>query len=297
LAHLCTIYDRHGELPDRSIDVYEQIVGLLAYQWDEERGIKRSVELIGATRQKRERLLASLSLSLLLDGAVGEFTAWQFDKAVEKARIPLGLGLAEADKLADEIEAVTGLFSLVGRNKYEFAHLSLQEYLAAREAISNGRPAETLFPLFPNVLALVIAQASDPLLPLMDLADRVESSWPVVPRQTVLSQLFVLLQRLGAEGIQFNPSQETGFLLLLLTSYLDGLKDFPQAGALATEGLTQHQSAKESIRLALRASSTSGYRSGDLVFPLDLNRLPAPVHRAVAGPSGQRLIWFGRSRD
>lgn len=162
LAHLCAIYERDGELPPRPIDVYEQIVSLLVEEWDKQRRIVRVSRYADFSWRKKERFLQAAAYTLTMDGHKSAF--WESDLARIYLEIAPEFNLPpeEAGEVIHEIESHAGLVHEVGRGRFDFIHLVIQEYLTAMYAHRKAGAIPRLIPKFPNEMALVIAYSSSP---------------------------------------------------------------------------------------------------------------------------------------
>lgn len=244
LAHLCILYERDKELPRRHIEVYEQIVALLVDKWDAERGIRRKSRHASLNWRGKERLLAALSYALMAMGRRGSFDHSDVRDAFMLVAPSFELESGDADEVIDELESHTGLLLRTGHSRYDFLHLSLQEYLAAMHARGLANPLDMLVPSSPNELAIVIAWSGDPgeyLERLLNLLLRIQSQ-PSFCR--------TLLGRLGDESPTFVPTARLGWVLLGLQEVVSGGGIKIEASELVTALLPQ-ESVRTSIQLAV----------------------------------------------
>ncbi|MDE3151546.1 MAG: NACHT domain-containing protein [Gemmatimonadota bacterium] len=160
LAHLCAIYERDGELPPRPIDVYEQIVSLLVEEWDKERRIVRTSRYADFSWRKKERFLQAAAYYLAIRGQKGSFWNEDLEQVYREIAPEFNLPPDDAEQVVGEVESHTGLIREVGHGQYEFAHLVIQEYLAAMYAHRRVDAVPHLIPAFPNEMALVIAYSA-----------------------------------------------------------------------------------------------------------------------------------------
>lgn len=131
LAHLCAIYERTGNIPDRPKTVYKKVVNLMLEEWDEQRSIKRESRYAMFEADRKFEFLSHLSYHLTVRGSTAIFNQQQLIEAYSAICKNFGLPEEQSALAANEIESHTGLFLQTGYLQYEFAHKSLQEYLTA----------------------------------------------------------------------------------------------------------------------------------------------------------------------
>jgi NACHT domain len=204
LAHLCAIYERTGDIPDKPKTVYRKIVQLLLEDWDQQRSVKRSTKYANFSADRKLEFLGHLAYFLSSEYNAIQFTTAQIVVAYSVAAPEFGLPKGDAKGVAAEIESHSGLILEAGHDSYEFAHRSLQEFLAADylvrlpsvDAIVHGigkMPAE---------LAIATALSSKPTDFFAELVLR----WlrrNHVPEPTRFYQAFV--QRLEVERPDLYP--------------------------------------------------------------------------------------------
>src|SRR5215213_7153308 len=64
LAHLCAIYDRSGEIPEKPKTVYRKIINLLLEEWDAQRTVKRASRYAGFEADRKAEFLSRLAYEL-----------------------------------------------------------------------------------------------------------------------------------------------------------------------------------------------------------------------------------------
>jgi hypothetical protein len=94
-------------------------------------------------REDKLRVLREFSLTMARDAGFGSFTQEELVAFTQRLR-PRLLDLREGqvDAFVDDIIARSGLLSPVSTGKYEFAHRSIQEHLAASELLFQDAAAE-----------------------------------------------------------------------------------------------------------------------------------------------------------
>lgn len=257
LAHLCVLFQRDEELPRRHVEVYEQIVALLVDKWDLERGIRRKSRHATLNWRGKERLLAALSFALTTMGRRGSFQDADLHTAYEQAAPAFDLAIENAKEVIDELESHTGLLLHAGYGRYDFLHLSIQEYLTAMHARGLPDPLSALVPSCPNELAIVIALSPDCGAYLEDVLDAM-LTMPVSGEF-----VSVLLSRLGDEAPMFVPSARLGWVLLAFQYLLDErTADSRESPASLTTVLPQ---APVASAIALAGREADAYDVGKVV--------------------------------
>jgi predicted NACHT family NTPase len=130
LAHLCAIYERTGRIPDKPKAVYRRVVRLLIEDWDEQRRVKRESKYARFDLDQKYEFLANLAYYFSVDRQKYVMSHADLQKAYLRLSKRFGLNSHEQDSVVAELESHTGLFVQSGSEKFEFAHKSLQEYLA-----------------------------------------------------------------------------------------------------------------------------------------------------------------------
>lgn len=219
IAHLCAIYERVGNIPEKPKTVYRKIINLLLEEWDEQRSVKRHSKYALFEIDRKFEFLSNLAYHLTLKNGKAIFTVQELTSVYETIYIDFDLKKNDAKHVVNDLESHTGLFVQAGFNLYEFAHKSLQEYLTAEYLVKlpsipvNKRLIEQL----PNELAIAITISSNPSLYLVEL---VEKSLPTVGITFDFIQRF--MNRLILEKPDFNQNQQVGVAALKLYSiYID----------------------------------------------------------------------------
>jgi formylglycine-generating enzyme required for sulfatase activity len=129
LSIIALIYEQDLRLPERRVELYDRCVWMLVEEWDRVRDVRGDRRFAPDTTHQ---WLAALALCFQQSNRI----------AMDRNRL---LGyleeiLPQADRarsFLDEVVARTGLLRQLSRTSYGFAHLTIQEYLAAR-AIRQG---------------------------------------------------------------------------------------------------------------------------------------------------------------
>lgn len=175
VAHLCAIYERIQDIPEKPKSVYRRVVQLLLEEWDSQRHIKRPSAYAKFDHDRKFEFLAHLAYHLTTELRQLRFSTDSLKSAYKEIHAEHGLPANEALKVATELESHSGLILESGRDFYEFAHKSIQEYLAADYIVRL--PSLTLveahLSLLPNELAIATALSSKPAAFLAELFLRV----------------------------------------------------------------------------------------------------------------------------
>lgn len=161
LAHLCAIYERTGNVPEKPRTVYRKIVRLLLEEWDEQRSVRRPSVYAGFEVDRKEEFLRAISFHLTIRARRGTFERRQLEEAYLETCSSFGLPRNHVSQVVREIESHTGLIVEVAFERYEFAHKSIQEYLAAEYILRLPSHPGDLSVIMPNEMALATAMSSD----------------------------------------------------------------------------------------------------------------------------------------
>lgn len=195
VAHLCAIYERIQDIPEKPKSVYKRVVRLLLEDWDSQRSIKRPSLYANFDHDRKADFLAHLAFFMTTEMRELRFSDDSLKFAYSKIHRDHGLPENEAIKVAAELESHSGLIIESGRGYYEFAHKSIQEYLAADYIVRLPTldSVEKHCALLANELAIATALSSIPCIFLAELflkyvdLDRNSEAWI----QTYLSRLVV----------------------------------------------------------------------------------------------------------
>lgn len=132
-----------GGMPEDRLELYRLVVRKLAGEWDKEKHAKRAFQ---TTDARRIAFLGHLAFSRLFDAArtipSHRFIFTDQEIFTEAERYCMSKGVpTQADPLAYEVKA-TALLRQVGADSYAFAHLTLQEYMAATTLLEQADSAK-----------------------------------------------------------------------------------------------------------------------------------------------------------
>lgn len=223
LFYLLKLFDNNNEnLPPQAIDVYRQIVLLAIREWDidKELAIRRYSKYRKFDTYKREDFLSELAFELTFSQGVKKvFTHQQLEIAYLNiySRYP-ELSWKDEKDIVQDIEAHSGLIIEVFDNKFEFSHLSLQEFLCAKYILSipMSRKHYELLNIYPAPLAIATTLTPKPeeWFSMLFLCNIGEIR---VHYQLESDKIFEYLDRLITEKVHFSrPTIELGFAVMYL---------------------------------------------------------------------------------
>jgi hypothetical protein len=272
-------------------------VDLLLKEWDKQRRILRKSRYAKLTSERKAKFLAALAYHLTYKVKTKVFSGNTLVEAYKAIYQRFGLPENEAEEVAEDLESHTGIVVKTGSSKYEFSHLSVQEFLCAEYIVKDRSSANVreYIEYYPAPIAVAVAISSDPSRWLEDLFLQKRS----FRGYFTPNSFSVFLSRLLVERPYFEPSVLLGLALLKMFTDFDG-----------TPGLREFGSAKSSLETLARSIPFyyAGSRSADkLVLTLrDINRnrsdlpAPSPAHipieifeRVIREAHGTLLCNFG----
>jgi len=131
LAHLCALYQRNFELPDKPKHLFEKIIKLLIENWDKQRGFVRVSEFSSMSTEMKFDYFCNLAFYLTTIENTYIFSKEAITQAYKSLCTKFRLPAGESEKFYDEIESHTGIFIRSSYFEYEFVHRSFQDYLTA----------------------------------------------------------------------------------------------------------------------------------------------------------------------
>lgn len=164
LMQLVLIYRQYGALPHQPTEVYPVVLDLVLRDWDVDQNVVRRSRYSGFTPSRKAKFLSALAYQLLVKRRSRVFSTRDLEFAYELIREKFDLPESEASQAVREIESHSGLIVGAGAGRFEFCHLSIQEYLAAdymsRE--TRGTNLDSYMAEYPATVAIAIALSSDP---------------------------------------------------------------------------------------------------------------------------------------
>jgi hypothetical protein len=138
LCQLIQLYEVDRHLPMNPPAIYRRIVRLALDEWDRQKRLDRPSRYAQFGTDEKFIFLSHLAFRLTFVLREKQFDT---DALIEVYRSICGsffLPPSEALLVAAELETHTGLFQEAGGGRYEFAFLSIQEYLAAERLLQFG---------------------------------------------------------------------------------------------------------------------------------------------------------------
>jgi len=219
LAHLAAIYERIGEIPKKPRTVYRKVINLLLEEWDQQRSVKRNSKYANFEVDRKFEFLCHLSFAMMQKMV---FSHGDLINVYDRIYKDYDLEPNEAKQVVNELESHTGLFVQTSYEAFEFAHKSLQEYLAAEYIVrlpSIPNQPEMLSQL-PNELAIAVTISSDPSRYLDELVLnrllRIEKGEGMLRPGILATFVGSFVRRLLLEKPDFYISAEYGIALIIL---------------------------------------------------------------------------------
>jgi hypothetical protein len=242
LAHYCALYERYGELPEKPLDVYEQVVSLFIEDWDRQRGLTRKSDYADFPPRKKERFLQAIAYQLTTRGARGGFDETELLSAYDAIAPDFSLPPSYARQVVQEVESHTGLVLQTGHRRFEFFHLTIQEYLTAMYAQRTPSAILTLLPKYPDELALVVtASANAPEYLAQITQELLKEQYQPSHIDDFLAPLF---SRLATEHARMSGSAELGWTLIALMSICLNSGRRPWSLSVRTNAIADSRSAR-----------------------------------------------------
>jgi hypothetical protein len=293
LAHLCTLYGKYHKIPDKPRSIYRLIVNLLLEEWDASRSVARTSRFDYFDTEAKREFLAHFAYKLTDSTKSASFTRTQLAKIYRIICEGYDLPLNEMRTVLTEIEAHSGLLVQTSYESFEFAHKSLQEYLAAEYIIKLPSLPRTpaMISYMPNEFALAVALSSHSTEYFAAL---------VFGPLSHLSQdkdfLRTFVHRLLLEKPDFHPSPVLGVAVLYLTEVLTNIGRASDMGDVLLS-LYSDTRIQKSIRFArsfYTLTSTNGpqvvYRWTKSPSPFLDYELPAEIRINTDVPRLRELL-------
>ncbi len=244
LAHLCAIYQRDGHIPEKPKTLYKKIVNLLIEEWSIQNSVIRKSAYGNFETDRKFEFLCSFAYHLTKKYNTTIFREFEMKNIFSEIYEHFNLPLQQETQIIKEIEAHNGLIVQTEYEKFEFAHKSLQEYLAAEYIVKlpilPNDPKELLS--IPNELAITCAISSDPNLYLYNL------------RRTLGSEFFTanfiqtFLFRLLAEKPDFSSNIMIPVVLIEIQNNYKSPHDFYDIST-TINSLLQYEPVAKALKL------------------------------------------------
>lgn len=206
IAHLCAIYERLHDIPDKPKTVYRKVVNLLLEEWDQQQGLRRTSRYAHFETDRKFDFLSDVAYNVSAILQQTEFTTGNLLGIYRAIHTVHDLPEDEASAVAAELETHTGLLVQSGYEQFTFAHRSIQEYLAGEYVVRLPElPQPQLVLKIPNEMAVAVAVSSNPTVYLCYL------SVAVLENYADERFLRTFIGRLSSEKVDFNRSDQRIF--------------------------------------------------------------------------------------
>jgi DNA polymerase III delta prime subunit len=242
LCQLILLFESTGFLPVDPSAVYRRVVRLALEEWDRQKRVVRPTKYGRFDPDRKLKFLSHLAFHLTYVIKAKQFTT---DNLVGVYRAICGnFGLPREDALSvvRELESHTGILVESGVDRFEFSHLSLQEYLCAEFLVGSPMTDKIADYLVhnPAPVAVAVALSAHPArwLGSVFLRKAVGRAWPKLNFPSFFA-------RLEQEAPEFAVDKLLGFAALRilfrnpeLDSYTARFLDRPAVAASVASVLT-----------------------------------------------------------
>jgi len=255
LTLLMILFKKTKTLPPNPYEVYREATYLIIKDWDEAREIDRMSKYSGFNARKKLRFLSEVSYLLTYRIKQKVFSSVELEKIYQQINNKYDLPNDEMKEVVAEIESHNGLIIESSFNKYEFSHLSFQEYLCAEHIVSMPFSQETMRYLneYPEPLAIAICLSSEPSLWFANLINNsnlnIRDKTIFNEQNSLRNSLYRLISRLIIESPSFTISKEFGESLLFLLFIM--FYESKEYVTLFFRFISSSQAIIDSINLAL----------------------------------------------
>ena len=217
LSHLCAVYKRTGSIPEKPKTLYRKVVLLLVEEWDTQRSVVRLSKYAKFEADRKFEFISRFAYELKTSTFSIDLMQETYKSICDEFSLPVN----EFRMVTAELENHTGLIVQSGVEQFEFAHKSLQEYLAAEYLVKLPHLPYTKDGLFerPNEIAIAVAISSNPSVYLTEL---VFFRFPTDTLPDGFASSFI--ERLILEKPDFKDMDILGIAILKLLSYEGGRK-------------------------------------------------------------------------
>ncbi|MBU7585414.1 MAG: NACHT domain-containing NTPase [Nostoc sp. TH1S01] len=143
LNFICLVFQFTEDFPINRAELYKQILDLLLIRWDESKGIKREEIYSNFSLLHKIKLLSHIAAITFKQGnylqpesylcqLISDYLLQHFTPPTDAAALEL-----ESVSVLKAIETQHGLLVQKALGIYTFSHLSLQQYLTAKEIVTN----------------------------------------------------------------------------------------------------------------------------------------------------------------
>lgn len=245
LSHLCAIFEREGKIPEKSKSIYRKIVNLVISDWNLENQIHKTSKFADFDPDRKKEFLENLAFELSFNFNKYQFTKVDLQTCYYNLHSKYNLPGLELKNVINEIQVHNGLINQIGDEKFEFAHKSFQEYLAA-EYIVRLPKLPMVYNLLrnPAEMALAITLSSEPteyfcyFVDSFLLVNKVDNDF--------LKSFFF---RINIEKPDFSPSNLLAFSILKLhNKYLLNMLSLEESDLTFIEEIFEYLYPFENIK-------------------------------------------------
>ena len=95
LAHLCAVFERVGDIPDKPKTVYRKIVTLLLEDWDQQRSVRRTSKYAKFEVDRKFEFLSNLAFLMTTEARLSVFNRAQLTRAYDQICSKFGLDASD----------------------------------------------------------------------------------------------------------------------------------------------------------------------------------------------------------
>ncbi|MDR0233061.1 MAG: NACHT domain-containing protein [Dysgonamonadaceae bacterium] len=223
IAHLCALYERNKDIPEKPRTVYKKIVNLLLEEWNQQRNVHKKSKYSKFENDRKFEFLSCMAYNLTITNNTNNFLKTDLENIYTKIYKDYDLIREEMIDVINEIESHNGLILESGFQNFEFAHKSIQEYLTAEYIVklpSIPKERDIILKL-PNEMAVAIAISSNPSNYFKEFIDG-----RFIPYDLDLSFAKPFINRLLLEKVDFNQEFDVATSVLsFYSAYIQRYKE------------------------------------------------------------------------
>ncbi len=270
LTLLLIIFNQGYELPDCPVDVYERITSLLIERWDRERDIHRESKFASFLSEKKLRFLSVVAYNLTFEYNQKRFSANDLHNLYVNLAGRFKLPINEFEEVLKETESHTGIIVESGFNHFEFCHLTVQEFLAAKHLVglASSKNILTLLDESPATVAVATSVSAEPSNFFANLLDEFCSVQERGLRRNQISGLdsfITYCSRLRLELPEFTQNNRLAVCIIrlwIICSQLE-IAGYHNAGDLRSSAiaLSRFEAVRSSVNMLLERPGVLGRTS------------------------------------
>ena len=249
LTFLLVLFEHYLELPAQPSDVYRDITELVIKEWDEQRGnIVRISKYANFNRRRKFQFISEIAYLLTYKIKTNVFTSRELEEVYLQINEKYGLPEKDSGDVVSEIESHNGIIAESFDNKFEFSHLSIQEYLTAEHIVTLPFSKETIsyFREYPEPLAVAISISRDPgqWFSFLLLNNHIK-------KIVTVDSLNTLITRLLIEKPAFRATEELGYAALFVIKMLCEGRTISESSDSIIHDFLNYPLIIDSIKLAI----------------------------------------------